>query len=81
MPELSDSMIGDMERQRCITTLPFEADAQYYKERGDKFVKLGNKDEAISNYRKALELFRKQNQFTQAKAIESQIVKLGGSIK
>lgn len=81
MPELTESMIGDMERQKCITTLPFEADAQYYKERGDKFVKLGKKDEAISNYRKALELLRKQNQFAQAKAIEAQIVKLGGSIK
>jgi hypothetical protein len=80
-PELSESMIGDMERQKCITTLPFEADAQYYKERGDKFAKLGKKDEAISNYRKALELFRKQNQFTQSKMIEAQIVKLGGSIK
>lgn len=81
MPELSESMIGDMERQKCITTLPFEADVQYYKERGDKFAKLGKKDEAISNYRKALELLRKQNQFAQAKAIEAQIVKLGGSIK
>jgi hypothetical protein len=81
VPELPASMISDMESQKCITTLPFEADAQYYKERGDKFAKLGKKDEAISNYRKALDLLRKQNQFAQAKAIESQIVKLGGSIK
>ena len=79
MPELSDSMIGDMERQKCITTLPFEADAQYYKERGDKFAKLDNKDEAISNYRKALELFRKQNQLAQVRNIEAQIAKLGGN--
>jgi uncharacterized protein YecT (DUF1311 family)/pimeloyl-ACP methyl ester carboxylesterase len=79
MPELSDSMIGDMERQKCITTLPFEADAQYYKERGDKFAKLGNKDEAISNYRKALELFRKQNQLAQIRTVESLITGLGGT--
>ncbi|TYQ30950.1 tetratricopeptide repeat protein [Pseudanabaena sp. UWO310] len=81
MPELPESMIGDMERQKCITTLPFEADAQYYKELGDRFVKLGKKEEAISNYRKAVELLRKQNQFTQAKAIEAQILKLGTSDK
>jgi len=76
MPELSDGMITDMDRQNCITTLPFEADAQYYKERGDKFRELGKKDEAISNYRKALELFRKQNLFAQIKTIESLIASL-----
>ena len=79
MPELSESMIGDMERQKCITVLPFEADAQYYKERGDKFAKLGKKDEAISNYGKALELFRKQNLFAQIRTIESLIANLGGT--
>ena len=76
-PELSENMIGDMERQNCITTLPFEADAQYYKERGDKFRKLGKKDEAIANYRKALEIFRKQNLFAQIKTIESLLATLG----
>lgn len=79
MPELTDSMIGDMERQKCITTLPFEADAQYYKERGDRFAKVGKKDEAIVNYRKAVDLYRKQNQLAQVRNIEAQIVKLGGT--
>ena len=79
IPELPESIIGDMERQKCITALPFEADAQYYKERGDKFAKLGKKDEAISNYRKALELLRKQNLFAQIRTIESLIANLGGT--
>jgi|GEM_PF-1922902 len=78
-PELPENMIGDMERQKCITSLPFDADAQYYKERGDQFAKVGKKDDAISNYRKAIELYRKQNQLAQVRNIESQIVKLGGT--
>jgi tetratricopeptide (TPR) repeat protein len=79
MPELPENMIGDMERQKCITSLPFEVDAQYYKERGDQFAKVGSKDSAISNYRKAIDLYRKQNQLAQVRNIEAQIVKLGGT--
>jgi pimeloyl-ACP methyl ester carboxylesterase len=79
IPELPESIIGDMERQKCITALPFEADAQYYKERGNKFAKLGKKDEAVANYRRAIELYRKQNQLAQIRSLESLIAGLSGT--